>query len=241
MNTIPILLNLLYPPKCLACGELLWPNATIGLCQRCHGEWDKQKASPCRQCKRPHGDCRCLPPLLRDMKADVCHLVPYQKSTVAGKLLLIAKDERLPMLTDFMAKELTAVVSPRIGGSDRSQIIVTYLPRGRRRAAVYGVDQARALAKALAKELGLPMVSVFHRRNSAAQKENDTAQQRLRMARRSFRLKKRLPNLSGKTVILVDDIFTSGATMIAGAELIRSQGAWEILCVTVGKSEKTPN
>ena len=179
-----------------------------------------------------------MPPILRDMKVDVCHIVPYHSAIVAGKLLLIAKDERLPMLTDFFARELTDVMEARIGQIDRSRLVVTYLPRGRRRAAVCGVDQGRAIANALAKELGLPMVSVFRRRNSASQKENDTAEQRLRAARRSYRLKKRLPNLQGKAVILVDDIFTSGATMIAGAELLRSRGTQEIFCVTVGKSEK---
>ena len=182
-----------------------------------------------------------MPPILRDMKADACHIAPYHSATVAGQLLLIAKDERLPMLTDFFARELADVVEARIGQTDRSRLVVTYLPRGRRRAAVCGVDQGRAIARALAKELGLPMVAVFRRCNSVAQKENDTAEQRLRAARRSYRLKKRLPDLQEKAVILVDDIFTSGATMIAGAELLRSRGVQEIFCVTVGKSEKTPN
>ncbi len=239
MKTITFLLNLLYPPKCLSCGELLWPNSTTPLCPKCHEEWSKLRKSRCQQCKRPHEDCHCLPPILRDMRVDTCHVVPYQRDTVAGKLLLLAKDERLPILTDFFADELAPVLQAK--GIDRFQWVITYLPRGRRRAMANGVDQGRALARALAKRLNVAMIDVFHRRNSTAQKDNDTMEQRLRSARRSYRLKKRLPDLSGKTVILVDDIFTSGATMIAGAELLRSVGVKDIHCVSIGKSEKTPH
>ena len=239
MNTATFLLNLLYPPKCLSCGELLWPNAETPLCPKCRAEWDKLRKSPCGQCKRPHEECRCIPPILRDLRVDARHIVPYQRDTVAGRLLLIVKDERLPALTDFFADELVPLLTPMVTASDRSDLLITYLPRGRRNALTSGVDQGRALAKTLAKRLDLPVIEVFSRRNSTAQKENDTMEQRLRSARRSYRLKKRLPDLSGKRMILVDDIFTSGATMIAGAELLRSKGVKDIYCVTVGKSEKT--
>ena len=170
---------------------------------------------------------------------DARHIVPYQRDTVAGKLLLLAKDERLPALTDFFADELMPLLMPMVTALDQSDLLITYLPRGRRNALTSGVDQGRALAKTLAKRLDLPMIEAFSRRNSTAQKENDTMEQRLRSARRSYRLKKRLPDLSEKTVILVDDILTSGATMIAGAELLRMAGVKEIHCISVGKSEKT--
>lgn len=238
MNTISFIVNLLYPPKCASCGELLWPNATLPLCPHCLEEWEKLKKTRCKLCKQPYEACKCLPPILRDLKVDVCRLVPYNRDTVAGKLLLLAKDERLPLLTDFFAGELTQLIGQRKYVGDRSSWAITYLPRGRRRAMVSGVDQGKALAMALGRRLDLPLVSVFHRRNSLAQKDLTTADARLRAARRSYRLKRRIPDLQGKNVLLVDDIFTSGSTMIAGAELLRSVGVKQIVCVTVAKSEK---
>lgn len=171
------------------------------------------------------------------MRVDARHLVPYQSDTVAGRLLLLAKDERLPMLTDFFADELVSILLQLTADRSKQNTVITYLPRGRCRARISGVDQGRVLAKALAKRLNVAFLNIFDRRNSAAQKENNTAEQRLRSARRSYRLKKRLPNLSEKTVILVDDIFTSGATMIAGAELLRSVGVKEIHCISIGKRD----
>ncbi len=238
MNTIPFLLNLLYPPKCLSCGELLWPNETLPLCPKCLEEWEKLRKVRCKVCKQSHEVCHCAPPILKDMQVRVSHLVPYTRDTVAGRLLLLAKDERLPVLTDFLADELTRLLKRQIATDDTSAWVITYLPRGRRRALESGVDQGRALAKALGKRMNLSVMQVFRRRNSVAQKDLDTAEERLRAARRSYRLKKRLPNLAGKKILLVDDIFTTGSTMIAGAELLRSAGAGEIHCVTVGKSEK---
>lgn len=240
MNTIDFLLNLLYPPKCLSCGELLWPNARTPLCDRCHEEWNRLKLVRCKQCKHPHQECRCTSPILRDMKIAGIHLVPYSQDSVAGKLLLLAKDEHLPLLTEFFANELGQVLTPLRGSVDCSKLVITYLPRGRYRAAVSGVDQGRALARALGKQLGISVISVFRRRSSTAQKELATAEERLRSARRSYRLRKRLPTLEGKAVLLVDDIFTTGATMIAGAELLRTMGVDQIYCVTVARTETSP-
>lgn len=239
MNTIDFLLNLLYPPKCLVCGELLWPSSTSPLCDKCLEEWNRLKRSKCRECKRPHRDCHCVSPILRDMKVVGTHMVPYSQDTVAGQLLLIAKDERLPVLTNFFADELGPVLEPIFETTDHSDILITYLPRSRRRAAVSGIDQGRALAKAIGKQWDIPVVSMFRRRGSTAQKDLANAEERMRAARRSYRLRKHIPDLGGKTVLLIDDIYTTGATMIAGAELLQSKGAGKIHCVTVGKTEKS--
>lgn len=239
MNTIEFVLNLLYPPKCLSCGELLWPNESLPICHQCLAEWEKLKKVRCKVCRKPHAACDCSTPILQDMKVGVCHIVPYSRDTVAGKLLLIAKDERLPRLTDFFADELAQLLSKRFSIGDPSAWRITYLPRGRQRALENGVDQGRALAKALGKRLNLSVVTVYRRRNSTAQKDLKTAEARLRAARRSYRLKKRIADLAGKKILLVDDIFTTGSTMIAGAELLRSVGVEEIYCITVGKSEKS--
>lgn len=181
-----------------------------------------------------------MPPLLTDLARGVecVHLVPYEQTSIAGRLILTAKDERLPRLTDFFADQLQAVLSARSIPTGTDKLILTYLPRSGDRAREKGTDQSQALAKALGARLGVPTTKCFARRNAPPQKDL-SASERLRIARNTYRLHRRCPSLSGATVLLVDDVITSGATMLAGIELLQAAGAAKIYCLTVGQTSKT--
>ncbi len=238
MKTRDFLLDLLYPPVCLGCGELQPIGTEVPLCPACHLKWEELRRSRCPSCKELRTLCECRPPLLTDLIRNVesVYLVPYQQTDVAGRLLLTAKDERFPILTRFFAEQLEMVLAARNIPSDPSKTYITYLPRSRSRKASAGVDPAQALAYALGKRMGLPVLKAFSRREAPAQKEL-SGEERLRSARRTYRLRKRLVSLTGATVLMIDDIVTSGATMLAGAELLRSVGVGKIYCISVGKSE----
>lgn len=246
MSTMDYVLDLLYPPTCLVCGELQVPDAKVPLCRSCQQKWEELRRSACPQCKQPQTLCRCLPPLLGQLARNVecVHLVPYEQNSVAGRLILTAKDERLPRLTDYFADELQAVLAVRDIPKESDKLILTYLPRSRDRALEKGVDPSKALAQALGERIGIPMTNCFARRNAPQQKEMSSTE-RLCSARRTYRLRKGCPSVAGATVLLVDDILTTGATMLAGVELLSAAGAKKICCITVGhsieKSDKGKN
>ncbi|MBQ8288236.1 MAG: ComF family protein [Clostridia bacterium] len=237
MNTIDFILDLIYPPSCLACGELQTIGTQVPLCPACQTKWEELRRAYCPVCGDYETVCACKPPLLADLIRNVecVHLVPYEQTTVAGSLLLIAKDERLFRLTGFFADELTSALAARGIMQGQERTVITYLPRAVSRKADTGVDQAESLARALGKRLELPVVKAFARRGAPPQKEL-TADERLRSARRTYRLRKGFSLPEGSTVLLVDDILTTGATMLTGAELLRSAGAGSIVCVCVGRS-----
>ncbi|MBQ8382702.1 MAG: ComF family protein [Clostridia bacterium] len=237
MNTVDFILDLLYPPVCLACGELQVIGTEVPLCSACQAKWEELRRSRCPICGDPETVCACKPPLLADLIRNVecLHLVPYEQTTVAGKLLLTAKDERFPRLTRFFADELISALQMRALLEEQNDACIVYLPRSAARKAESGVDQAESLARALGQRLELPVLKAFARRDAPPQKEL-TADERLRSARRTYRLRKGFSLTEGTTVLLVDDILTSGATMLAGAELLRSVGVGKIVCVSVGRS-----
>lgn len=240
MNTLDFLLDLIYPPSCLACGELQAIGTQVPLCPACQAKWEALRRARCPKCGEYEMVCGCRPPLINDLirNVDVVHLVPYEQTTVAGKLLLTAKDERLHRLTHFFADQLESALAVYGIESDSEHTVITYLPRSASRKADSGVDQAEALARALGKRLELPVIRAFSRKGAPPQKEL-SAEERLRSARRTYRLRKDVSLAEGTTVLLVDDILTTGATMLAGAELLRSIGAGKIVCVSVGRAAES--
>lgn len=228
-------LNLLYPPFCAMCGELLPIDyADDALCDRCRGRWEEAKGKRCPECGRREDECRCTIPDLKRMGVECAHLVPYRdQSGRIERMMLTAKDERYEVIFRFLGSALAErakTVFPPLEGD----VAVTWLPRSRARASESGVDQAKELAKAFAERSNLPCEGIFDRAKGGAQKELG-AEARLAHARVAYRLKENLA-LAGKTVVVIDDISTTGASMLAAAELLRSAGAERIVCLTVAKT-----
>jgi ComF family protein len=240
MSMLDYILDLFYPPTCLSCDELQIPGTTVPLCPKCQQRWEEMRRQRCPDCKELQTLCRCKPSLLAELSrnTECIHLVPYEQTSLAGRLILIAKDERLPRLTAFFADQLEMAMAVREVPTEPDELILTYLPRSKDRASESGIDQSQALAKALGKRLGLKVSNCFARQNAPPQK-NLSATERLRSARRTYRLLKSCPSVSGKTVLLIDDVITSGATMLAGAELLTAAGAKQIYCITVGRASKS--
>jgi predicted amidophosphoribosyltransferase len=110
---------------------------------------------------------------------------------------------------------------------------VTWVPLARRRLAERGFDQARALAVAVASELGLPIVRTSRR-------VVRTAPQALRPAdeRRAAMLGAFEPVRAAapRRLILVDDVLTTGATAAACAGALATAGARQIVLVTAARA-----
>ena len=239
MSTFDFILDLFYPPTCLSCDELQVPGTKVPLCPRCQQRWEELRRQSCPDCKQLQTLCKCKPALLNDLSrnTECLHLVPYEQTNLAGRLILIAKDERLPRLTAFFADQLQMAMAMREVPTEPSELILTYLPRSKDRARESGVDQSQALAKALGARIGMKASVCFARKKAPPQK-NLGAVERLQSARRTYRLHKRCPSVQGKTVLLIDDVITSGATMLAGVELLTAAGANRIYCITVGRAFK---
>lgn len=236
MKTSDFVLNLLYPPFCVMCGELFpIDRSSDALCEKCMPKWQKARASRCPDCRQSEDRCRCTSTVLYSVGAECAHLIAYRSAeNSTEKLLLTAKGERYLRLFDFLGEELSArieAITPPIG----SDALITWMPRSSRNAAKSGVDQAEQIAQSVAKRRSLALVPFFTRVRAGVQKELSAAE-RFEHAENTYQLKMNHPTLFGKTIILIDDIFTTGATVLAGAQLLRKAGAERIICLTIAKT-----
>ena len=113
---------------------------------------------------------------------------------------------------------------------------ITWVPLSRRRLRKRGYDQARLLAEALAARMGLPCERMLvKKRNNPPQSRTQKASERRANVRGVYEAAAGV-ELSGRRVLLVDDIVTTGSTLSECAGILRQAGASDVAAATVARA-----
>ena len=102
-----------------------------------------------------------------------------------------------------------------------------------------GYNQSSLLAKELARRLDRSYgESILGRRGNPRRQANLNEAERRENVRHSFRV--RQPELiRGRTILVIDDVMTTGATLSACAEELKKAGAFRVFCLTVAHGIRT--
>ena len=229
------LLDLLLPPRCLACGSVVAAEAP--LCPACWPKLSFLAPPHCACCGLPFGHdpgasalcgaCSAHPPVFQRARA----VFRYDEAS-RGLILAFKHGDRLDAVPAF-ARWLAGAGAELLGEAE----LIVPVPLHRRRLFQRRYNQAALLAHALAKRSGLPVASqlLLRRRNTPSQ-GHLKASQRRQNVRGAFAV---APGgdatLAGKRVLLVDDVFTTGATLEAAAKPLLAAGAREVDCLTLAR------
>jgi competence protein ComFC len=112
--------------------------------------------------------------------------------------------------------------------------LVVPIPTATSRVRQRGYDQARLLARALARQLRCPYSDCLVRIGQAHQ-VGANRQQRLKQLHDAYRLKN-MTSVSGKVILLVDDVMTTGASLEAASKLLIKAGAQTVDAITFARA-----
>lgn len=211
MRAVDWLLDLLYPPRCMFCRKLIAAKED-GVCRDCRT----------RIPRVPSGDLR------RDIKHISFCVSPWYYEGDVRQALLRYKFRGVTaygrIFAGFMAKSIDEI--------HFSCDIITWVPLSRRRLRARGYDQARILAEELAGKLGVPCVKLLEKQvDTKPQSSLERAEQRRENARGAYRCPDRTA-IAGKSILLVDDIVTTGSTLSECARVLKEAGCREIIAAT---------
>jgi ComF family protein len=100
---------------------------------------------------------------------------------------------------------------------------ITYIPLSFRKYMNRGFNQSLVIAKALSRYYGVPIISIFRKTEGISQSQKSRKERVQSLFEPSFRLRKIKEDLQGKTLLLVDDIITTGATLSSCAHLLKEE------------------
>jgi len=218
------LLDLLYPPRCAACGE---PCGAGPFCPACREALEPVPPG-CLRCGLPGPGPRC----------GACHAAPPAFDAVlAGGLYGGPLADAVRALKyggrPAVARPLGRWLAGRVTLPQGAAIVAVPLARGRRLRR--GYDQAALLAGALAREAGAPRLRAVLRRvrDTPAQVGRSRAD-RARNVAGAFVAARAV---AGLDLVLVDDVVTTGATADAAAAALKRAGARSVTVVTLARAE----
>ncbi len=151
------------------------------------------------------------------------------------ELVHVFKYQKVYTLAKPLAKRMLAAV-PR----DLVFDVIVPVPMHWRKRIARGFNQAELLAEELSRSLHIPLKSALRRtRSSPAQVSMTSAQRRASLRKGSFAASK-ADAAAGRRVLLVDDVFTTGATARACARELKRAGASHVTLLTLARVDRRP-
>ena len=220
------LIAVLAPPVCAGCHGPAGPAGAL-LCAACLRDLPWLGTRVCRRCAQPrHVGAPC--PAAAAPFATAWAPVAYERSALALVRALKFRGELA--MAGLMASQMAANAP---GWALDGAAAVVPVPPARHRARRRGFDPAALLAKELAVRLGLPVAGCLHRSGRAPRQLGARRVQRRAAGRIEIRVRTDPP---AGTVLLVDDVHTTGATLTACARALAGAG---VPCVRAVTSART--
>jgi ComF family protein len=223
--------QLFLPAECLLCHALLgFDRSREMICPVCRHRFRPIVPPWCARCGQPEplfGTCRICrewPPALRYARSAVW-LDPAARRAVHA-----FKYGGLPRL----AADLTAMLE-RVPVPDRDRAVLVPIPLARGRLARRGFNQSERLARLLARRWRRPVAELLVRGRETPTQTTLTPAARVANVAGAFSVGKAQSALSSP-LILVDDVFTTGATLASAARALEDAGARSIAAVTFGRA-----
>ena len=116
--------------------------------------------------------------------------------------------------------------------------VLTWIPVSRSRRLRRGYDQVELIAKAAARELGMEATPTLRKIRSNPPQSRITGEAQRRANVLGVYRVRQDADIRGKTVVLLDDILTTGATMGEAARMLRTAGAEQVHGAAVAAVKK---
>ena len=223
------LLSWVYPERCACCGEVI--EAGTDLCARCREELPHQPLPLCRYCGSAKENCRCGK---RRRPTDGV-VSPFTYDGPARRAVQRLKKGVSPLETDTLAAFLVKTV--RREYADVQFDAVTCVPKPNRELRKSDENASATLAQAVARQLGLPFEPLLDKVRETRPQKELSALERSGNLRGALDLR-RDAAVTDRTLLLVDDVRTTGATLHECALILKIYGAKEVYAVTLTASGK---
>lgn len=224
MNTLKKLLSAIYPNKCIGCGDII-PEGSF-LCKYCEQNIERNNLDDfCLVCGQEKENCVCKLNVYRFEKL----ISVFKNEGIAQRAYYSYKFLQKQFYAKYFAKEIADAVKKLY--SDIEFDYICAVPINKASIFTIKFDHCGTLCKAVSKLLNLPIAdNILSCKKGKKQQHKLSIKNRLENVNDKFCFNYKI---DGATVLLIDDIRTTGATLDECAKTLLYAGANRVLCATV--------
>lgn len=196
------------PPVCAFCQAK--KTDLEAECENCKNERERLR---CRTMKDGAYACFYYDGIVKDM----VHRYKYQRN-------------------EFLCEAIADEIAERIGKNGITADYITFIPLHRSKRRKRGFDQAKAVADTLAELTGIPAVRLLVRVRRTKTQASLSPERRKQNVKNAFRVHNCGVKYKDSVIILIDDVYTTGATMAAAREALEKGGIKSVTPITFAVS-----
>ncbi|MFR5876558.1 MAG: ComF family protein [Eubacterium sp.] len=206
----------LFPRRCTLCGEVV--ELDKHLCENCESN-KRVNGAICKRCGCSVDDCKCK---INDKVKYECVAAPFYFENGASNAVYRFKFYGYTELAEAMANEMTETIKQRY--CDVEFDYITYVPLTKKRMRKRGYNQSQLLADFIAKNINVPCSELLLKVRETSSQRESTAVQRRQNLRNAFKIVDNA-DIKGKTILLIDDVKTTGSTLNECTKILKQNGA----------------
>lgn len=238
MRVLQSAVRWIYPAECSGCHELMAED--FGFCGTCWSELGVIIGLACRLCGAPlegHSD--------RDERCDAC--ITQERPWTRGNSALRygGKTRELILALKYgdrteIARSFGGVLARKLEELDVAEPLLVPIPLFWKRFWSRRYNQASLLALELARRSGREcLVNALTRVKPTPVLKEMSDVERFEALKDAIEVTQHaIPKVKGRTVVLIDDVFTSGATLTAATNALLSTGAKEVCVLALARAVK---
>ncbi|PIR42578.1 hypothetical protein CO058_02865 [candidate division WWE3 bacterium CG_4_9_14_0_2_um_filter_35_11] len=224
-----ILLNAIFPKFCIICNEL-----GTSLCERCKKNLKLISFDTCIVCDgisvggSTHKSCSNS--YTPDSYISFCSY-----NNISRQIVLKAKygQKSYTLLETLIYLKENLAKMNSLNDID----IITPVPMTKSTQKARGTNHALYIAKKISEIKHLPIIDLLIKNSRKSQKQLTGETRRYNLRGKILIQKQFITHIQNKSILLVDDVLTTGATMIESSKVLKTYGAKKITCLTLTKDE----
>ncbi|MDR3306700.1 MAG: ComF family protein [Endomicrobium sp.] len=235
-NILLKIINLFYPVTCSSCGDALNSISQTRICCGCKSSFSLITGRICQKCGAPLSSggefCRACKKNPKQYTFDKMRSVYEYKDCVRKLILKFKYSDRT-----FLAKDFAVDMHEIVKNNDfyqESDFIIS-VPLNVIRKIKRGYNQSELLAKELSIKTNIPMLKNVLFRNKITKPQFKLSRtERFKNIKNSFFVKNK-EVITGKNILLIDDIVTTSSTVSACSSVLKLCGAIKIFILTLAR------
>ena len=238
--------RILFVHKCVGCGKILdEKNFEKAFCEKCQKKYLIAKMDICPECALPAEECGCMPILLKKDKAVSLRKLFFYRSDRAyepqNRLVYFLKRRKNKRVLRSVAEELCLILKSELERHENiEKAVLLSVPRSKGSVSKHGFDHATLVCREISQISGIEYCEILKRRSGGkAQKKLTAGERRKNISNLIYIDESAKAQISGKCILLFDDVVTTGASMSACVSVLKKQGVAKVICFAIASDLKT--